>query len=68
MQETSPFDVPYPAISLANVTAGYERLDVLNDLSLAIDAGQLAGIVGPTASGKSTLLRVILGLHPFISG
>lgn len=56
------------AITLSNVTAGYERQIVLNDLSLTITAGQFAGIVGPTACGKSTLLKVMLGVHPIDVG
>ncbi|MCC7091696.1 MAG: metal ABC transporter ATP-binding protein [Nitrosomonas sp.] len=69
MQKTFHSDVPSnPAISLTDITAGYERCIVLNDLSLTIATGQLAGIVGPTASGKSTLLRIILGIHPVNSG
>ncbi|CAE6509656.1 zinc/manganese transport system ATP-binding protein/zinc transport system ATP-binding protein [Nitrosomonas nitrosa] len=56
------------AIKLHNVTAGYERNIVFSDLSLEITSGQFAGIVGPTASGKSTLLKIILGTHPVMSG
>lgn len=69
MQKTPRSDVSASlAISLTNITAGYERHTVLNNLSLNIDAGRLAGIVGPTASGKSTLLKIILGVHAIDSG
>lgn len=56
------------AVQLSNVTAGYEQNIVFADLSLEIAAGQFAGIVGPTACGKSTLLKIILGIHPVLSG
>jgi zinc/manganese transport system ATP-binding protein/zinc transport system ATP-binding protein len=56
------------AIKLSNVTAGYQKNIVFSDLSLEIHPGQLAGIVGPTACGKTTLLKTILGVHPVISG
>jgi ATP-binding cassette, subfamily B, bacterial len=36
----------------------------LQDLSLAIAPGQRVAIVGPTGSGKSTLVRLLLGLYP----
>ena len=56
------------AISLNNVTAGYERNVVFRHLSLQISTGQFAGIVGPTGCGKTTLLKTILGTHPVFSG
>lgn len=56
------------AVKLTQVTAGYEQNVVFSDLSLDIVPGQFAGIVGPTASGKSTLLKIILGIHPVSSG
>ncbi|XHR30257.1 MAG: ATP-binding cassette domain-containing protein [Chthoniobacteraceae bacterium] len=36
---------------------------LLNRVSLQIPAGRLVGIVGPAGSGKSTLIKVIAGLH-----
>lgn len=69
MPAISPFDRQAPhAVKLTGVTAGYEQNIVLDNLSLAIAAGQFAGIVGPTASGKTTLLKIILGLHSIHSG
>lgn len=57
-----------PAVCLNNVTAGYDYNIVFTQLSLEIDTGQFAGIVGPTGCGKTTLLRTILGVHPIHSG
>lgn len=69
MSVISPSDFQVnPAIRLNQVTAGYDRNIVFSDLSLEIASGQFAGIVGPTACGKSTLLKIILGTHPVISG
>ncbi len=69
MQAISPFENhAVSAISLSKVTAGYEQNIVFSNLSLEIAAGQFAGIVGPTACGKSTLLKLILGTHRAISG
>jgi NHLM bacteriocin system ABC transporter ATP-binding protein len=36
---------------------------VLNDISFAIEAGQFVAIVGPSGSGKSSLLRLLLGFE-----
>ncbi len=50
------------AVAFASVTCGYHDKPVFRDLSLALQAGQLAGLVGPTGCGKTTLLKTLLGL------
>lgn len=49
-------------ISVENVVAGYGRKVVLQDISMATDAGDFVGLIGPNGSGKTTLLRVISGV------
>ncbi|MCK9485824.1 MAG: ABC transporter ATP-binding protein [Dehalococcoidia bacterium] len=39
------------------LTLSYRRFEVVHDVSLSIASGEFAAIVGPNASGKSTLLR-----------
>ena len=56
------------AIELAGVTLGYRGRQVLNGVSLAIEAGEFVGVLGPNGAGKTTLLRAILGLVPLRSG
>jgi len=51
-----------PAIEVHNLTFSYGSAPVLEDVSLRVDPGEFLGIVGPNAGGKSTLLRLILGL------
>lgn len=41
---------------------------VLKGLSLVIEPGTLVAVVGPSASGKSTLIRALLGLYPLTRG
>lgn len=48
-------------LSAENITVGYGGQTVLQNVSLAIDAGEIVTIVGPNGSGKSTLLRVLIG-------
>src|SRR6202142_1806032 len=48
------------AIALEHVAFGYaDDVQVLKDVSFTIEPGQVVGIVGPTGSGKSTVLSLI---------
>jgi branched-chain amino acid transport system ATP-binding protein len=51
-------------LSVENVYAGYDKADVLEDVSLTVAAGSITCILGSNGSGKSTLIRAILGLTP----
>ena len=46
---------------------GTQRV-ILSDVSFELTAGQGLGIIGPSAAGKSTLARAILGLWPVARG
>jgi len=52
--------------NLDGVSLKYPRSEttVLSGLSLNIDAGEFVGIVGPTACGKSSLLKILSGVIP----
>ena len=41
---------------------------ILNDVSLAIEPGQLIAVVGGSGAGKSTLMKTLLGIEPTTSG
>jgi len=49
-------------IKIENITFGYGRVNVLEDVSTTIRDGDFLGIVGPNGSGKSTMLKILLGL------
>ena len=50
------------AVELNNVTVKYDNIEALADITLKVDAGSFLGIIGPNGGGKTTLLKVILGL------
>ena len=55
--------MPELLLDVAGVTAGYAQdIDVLRDVSLAVHAGQVSGLIGLTGAGKSTLVKTICGL------
>ena len=56
------------AIGLQNITAGYENDIIIENINCNIYDGDFFGIIGPNGGGKSTLLKLILGLIPPIKG
>ena len=49
-------------IELDGVSAGYGEAVILEDISLAMDAGSTLAVLGRNGVGKSTLLRTLMGL------
>ncbi|RDI43980.1 metal ABC transporter ATP-binding protein [Falsibacillus pallidus] len=49
-------------IEINDVSFGYERDLVLEDINLTVPEGSFLGLVGPNGSGKSTLLKILLGI------
>ena len=56
------------SIILNNVTKSYDKLVVVDNVSLEIQKGELFVLLGSSGSGKSTLLRIIAGLLPADKG
>ena len=56
------------ALELDNIRAGYDRHDILKDVSLTVEENEFLGIIGPNGGGKTTLLKVILGILRPTSG
>jgi len=49
-------------IDIEGVNLNYGQIQVLQDINLQIGAEEFFGIIGPNAAGKSTLLKLLLGL------
>jgi branched-chain amino acid transport system ATP-binding protein len=55
-------------LKVSNVTAGYGRTVILQDISIEIGRGEVVTIIGSNGAGKTTLLRTISGLVKPVSG
>lgn len=51
-----------PIIALHDVSFGYGAEPVLKQLNLQIHAGEYVGVIGPNGGGKTTLMKLLLGL------
>ena len=55
-------------IELDRMTRRYGALVAANEVSLAVERGEMFGLIGPDGAGKTTTLRVVLGLLAADSG
>jgi alpha-glucoside transport system ATP-binding protein len=56
------------SLLLKDVAKSYGKVEVLKDINLDIETGELIVFVGPSGCGKSTLLRMIAGLESITGG
>ncbi|MGN0261232.1 MAG: ATP-binding cassette domain-containing protein [Eggerthellaceae bacterium] len=57
-----------PAVILRGIRKSFPVKNVLDGLFLTVDEGDLFGIIGPKGSGKTSILKVIMGLSRIQSG
>jgi branched-chain amino acid transport system ATP-binding protein len=55
-------------LQIDHITSGYDKKQILYDVSLNIDAGEVVLLTGGNGSGKSTLLKCLYNLLPLWSG
>ena len=66
---TDEVPTPWCRIRLENVSAAYEDgVKVLEDITLEAGPGEVIALVGPSGEGKTTLLRLLLGLMQPLGG
>ena len=51
-----------------NITAGYGGVDIIKDINLHVNEGEIVVIVGPNGAGKSTAMKSLLGMLKLTSG
>lgn len=57
-----------PIIQIENLCKFYGKKQVLHDINLNIQAGQVIGYIGPNGAGKSTTVRILAGLDDRFEG
>ena len=60
--ETTPSPRGEPLIEVEDVTFEYDREPVLEGVSLAVHRRDFLAVLGPNGGGKTTLVKLILGL------
>ena len=55
-------------LEVKNVDSGYGDVQVLSNVSIHVDAGEIVSIVGANGAGKTTLIRTIMGTLPTKKG
>lgn len=57
-----------PILLTRNLRAGYGTGDVLQNVSIEVNPGEIVGVLGRNGMGKSTLMRILIGLLPARAG
>lgn len=55
-------------LDIADVRGGYSEVDILNGISLTLNAGEILTVAGTNGAGKSTLAKAVIGLLPRVAG
>jgi simple sugar transport system ATP-binding protein len=57
-----------PLLKLGNVNKSFGPIDVLHDISLEVNPGEVLCLLGDNGAGKSTLIKILSGVHKPTSG
>ncbi len=56
------------SLSASHLTKIYDRQRAVNDISFAVEKGEIVGFLGPNGAGKSTTMKIATGYLPATSG
>jgi len=57
-----------PSLAIEHLRVDFPEVIAVNDLSLAVDPGDVCGLIGPNGAGKTTTMRAVSGLQEFTRG
>lgn len=60
--------MPSPAVEMREVRKDFDDIVALDRVDLTIRRGQIVGIIGPSGAGKTTAIRLLLGIYAPTSG
>lgn len=60
--------MPQSVLSVQSLSSGYDKKNVVENVSFEVGAGEIFGLVGLNGAGKTTLIKTILGLREKTAG
>ena len=57
-----------PLLELVGISVEYGAVRALDDISMAVQKGEMVAVMGPNGAGKSTVLKAVMGLAPVVAG
>ncbi len=55
-------------ISVKGLSKSYQKVEVLKNIDLTIESGEIIGYIGPNGAGKSTTIKILTGITPEFEG
>jgi phosphate transport system ATP-binding protein len=63
-----PSDAPQAKLSVRSLIAGFDKAEILHDVSLDVPQQRVTAVIGPSGCGKSTFLRCLNRMHELTAG
>lgn len=56
------------AIEVRNISVQFSKAEILRDVSIEIREGRIIALLGPSGTGKTTLVKAVMGMNPLAAG